>query len=72
MKTRTRMQPCTALWHPSLEKERKLKDSVESHILFVSMEEVSNPCVALALDNISRDLGNQDGVPDCIEYSRYV
>ena len=45
----------TLSWgHSSLDRERRWKDSVQNHSLAPRVSEVSNPCVELALDAISR------------------
>ena len=41
-------------------------------MLTMGVEEVSKPCVEMAFDAIGREFGEQCGVPDCIESSRYV
>ena len=56
----------------SLDKERRLKDSVESYMLARRVEEDSNPRMELALFAIGREFGEQGGMPDCNECSRYV
>ena len=43
-----------ALGYSSLDRERRWKNSVESHMLPTRVEEVSKPCVELALDAIGR------------------
>ena len=56
----------------SLDRETRLKGSVESHMLTMRGEEVRNPRVELALDVKSRQFGEQGRMPDCIKSSRYV
>ena len=39
---------------------------------WLRVEEVSQPCVELALDAIGREFGEQGGMPDCIKRTKYV
>ena len=55
----------------SLNRERR-KGFFESNTLASRVEEISKPCVELALDAIGREFGEQGGMPKCIESSRYV
>ena len=48
----------------SLDRERRRKDSVESHTLAMRVKEVRNPGVELALDSIGRQFGEQGMMPD--------
>ena len=41
-----------------------MKGFVESHTLATRVEEVSQPCVELALDAIGREFGEQSRMPD--------
>ena len=66
MKIRNNMGPRTLpSGYCSLDRKRRRKGSVESHMLAMRVEEVSNPRVELAL-------GYKGRMPDCIESSRYV
>ena len=56
----------------SLNRERRRKASIESHLLATRVEEVSNPRVELSLDVIDREFGEQGRMPDCIQSLRYV
>ena len=60
------------LGHSSLDRERRWKDPVKIYMLSTRVEEVGDPWEEVALDAISRDFGDQGGVPDCIKGSRYV
>ena len=40
--------------------------------LFHRVEEISKPCVELALDGIGTEFGEQGRMPDCIKSTRYV
>ena len=40
-------------------------------MLDTSVEEVSKPCVEMALDAIGREFGEQGGVPERIKSTRY-
>ena len=62
----------TALGYSSLDRERRRKGSVESHMLAMGVEEVSYSRVELALDATGRQFGEQGEMPDCIKSSRYV
>ena len=58
MKFRIRTGPRTLPWgYSSLDRERRLKDSVECHALATKVEEVSKPCVELTMDAIGREFG---------------
>ena len=41
-------------------------------MLATIVEEVRKACVEVALDAIGREFGEQCGVPDCIECSKYI
>ena len=58
--------------YSSLDRERRIIDSIESYTLSTRVEEVSNPRVELAMDSIGRQLGEQGRMPDCIKSLRYV
>ena len=62
----------TALRNSRFNRERRLKDSVESHSLVMRVEVVSKPCVELALAVRGREFGELLMMPDCIESSRCV
>jgi len=60
------------LGHYSLDRERMLQDSIESHTLASRVEEVSETYVELPLDAIGREFGEQGMMPDCIKSTTYV
>ena len=61
----------TVLGHSSFDRERRRKDSIESHALVTGVEEASNPIMELALDSRGRELESKAGC-QTIESSRYV
>ena len=56
----------TTSGHSSLEMERRRKNSVECYTLATGVEEVSKPCVKLALDAIGKEFLELGRMPDCI------
>ena len=43
-------------------RERRLRDSVESHTLALSVDGISKSCEDLALDALGRQFGEQGGI----------
>ena len=62
----------TVSGHSSLDRKRRSKDYFEGHTFALRVEEVSKPCVELALDAISREFGEQGRMRDCIKSLRYL
>ena len=61
-----------ALGDSRFDRERRLEDPVESHMLATRVEEVNKPCVELPFGAIDREFGEKGGMPDCIKCSRYI
>ena len=55
--------------YSNLDRERRRKESIESHILSSRGEKISNPRVELVLDSMVRQLGEQGWMSDCIKSS---
>ena len=56
----------TVLGHSNLHRKRRLEDLIKSYMLTTGVVEVSKPREKVALDTISREFGDQGGVPDCV------
>ena len=73
MKIRHRTGPRTLPWgHSSLDRKRKWKYPVECRTLATRVEEVTKPCVELALDAKGRGFGKYGKMPDAVPFYQHT